>query len=199
MALSSLDNLVAKIKSDGAERAQELKSEAQAKAEKIVRQASIAAERERDEILSKVRSEAARLSEQIVEAKKREVRDSMLHAKHDAINKVIDLAREALKKMSKEDYLRFVVQTLSGMDLTDETVLFAKSYNVSAADVDRINTQLGARGNTASLTLYAGDAGREVDSGFVVIKNGVEEDYTLDSIIGYQRTSLEAYIVKELF
>ena len=197
--MSSLDNLVAKIKSDGAERAQELKSEAQAKAEKIVRQASIAAERERDEILSKVRSEAARLSEQIVEAKKREVRDSMLHAKHDAINKVIDLAREALKKMSKEDYLRFVVQTLSGMDLTDETVLFAKSYNVSAADVDRINTQLGARGNTASLTLYAGDAGREVDSGFVVIKNGVEEDYTLDSIIGYQRTSLEAYIVKELF
>lgn len=197
--MSSLDNLVAKIKSDGAERAQELKSEAQAKAEKIVRQASIAAERERDEILSKARSEAARLSEQIVEAKKREVRDSMLHAKHDAINKVIDLAREALKKMSKEDYLRFVVQTLSGMDLTDETVLFAKSYNVSAADVDRINTQLGARGNTASLTLYAGDAGREVDSGFVVIKNGVEEDYTLDSIIGYQRTSLEAYIVKELF
>ena len=197
--MSSLDNLVAKIKSDGAERAQELKSEAQAKAEKIVRQASIAAERERDEILSKARSEAARLSEQIVEAKKREVRDSILHAKHDAINKVIDLAREALKKMSKEDYLRFVVQTLSGMDLTDETVLFAKSYNVSAADVDRINTQLGARGNTASLTLYAGDAGREVDSGFVVIKNGVEEDYTLDSIIGYQRTSLEAYIVKELF
>jgi len=190
---------VAKIKSDGAERAQELKSEAQAKAEKIVRQASIAAERERDEILSKARSEAARLSEQIVEAKKREVRDSILHAKHDAINKVIDLAREALKKMSKEDYLRFVVQTLSGMDLTDETVLFAKSYNVSSADVDRINTQLGARGNTASLTLYAGDAGREVDSGFVVIKNGVEEDYTLDSIIGYQRTSLEAYIVKELF
>ena len=197
--MSSLDNLVAKIKSDGAERAQELKSEAQAKAEKIVRQASIEAERERDEILSKARSEAARLSEQIVEAKKREVRDSILHAKHDAINKVIDLAREALKKMSKEDYLRFVVQTLSGMDLTDETVLFAKSYNVSAADVDRINTQLGARGNTASLTLYAGDAGREVDSGFVVIKNGVEEDYTLDSIIGYQRTSLEAYIVKELF
>ena len=197
--MSSLDNLVAKIKSDGAERAQELKSEAQAKAEKIVRQASIAAERERDEILSKARSEAARLSEQIVEAKKREVRDSILHAKHDAINKVIDLAREALKKMSKEDYLRFVVQTLSGMDLTDETVLFAKSYNVSSADVDRINTQLGARGNTASLTLYAGDAGREVDSGFVVIKNGVEEDYTLDSIIGYQRTSLEAYIVKELF
>ena len=197
--MSSLDNLVAKIKSDGAERAQELKSEAQAKAEKIVRQASIAAEKERDEILSKARSEAARLSEQIVEAKKREVRDSILHAKHDAINKVIDLAREALKKMSKEDYLRFVVQTLSGMDLTDETVLFAKSYNVSAADVDRINTQLGARGNTASLTLYAGDAGREVDSGFVVIKNGVEEDYTLDSIIGYQRTSLEAYIVKELF
>jgi V/A-type H+-transporting ATPase subunit E len=193
--LSNLDNLIAKILSDAEGEAQRILAEAKEKAARIYNESAANAEKEKGEIIAQAEKEAAKQAEQIELGKKLEIRDLQLNAKQSVIDKVFDLALKKLNGMPKDKFWKFLSDSLVKMDLDGEELILPAKYEVK--DLTELNAFLQQKGKKGNLTLYTGD--RKLDGGFILVKNGIENNNTFETLIQYYRYDLEGDVIKNLF
>jgi V/A-type H+-transporting ATPase subunit E len=193
--LSNLDNLISKIIKDAEGEAQRILAEAKEKAARIAAESTAAAEKEKADIIANAEKEALKEAEQIETGKKLEIRDLKLNAKQAVINKVFALALKKLNGMSKENYWKFLTTTLAGMALSDEELILPEKYEVK--DIAELNAFLKENGKTGALKLYTG--GRKIEGGFIILKNGIENNNTFETLLQYYRYDLEGDVIKNLF
>lgn len=192
--MSNLDNLTAKILTDSKAQSAAIMEEAAERSAAIVREYMTAAEEEKQRILSAGAKEAGQASEQIILAKKLEIRDSHLQAKQEVLNRVFTLAIERLNNMSREDYLRFLSAALKHMDMDGAELVIPKKYH--AASIDEINTYLQDEGAKGNLRLSSDGI---IEGGFILIKDGIENNNTFEALVNFYRYELEGKIIETLF
>lgn len=188
--MTNLDKLTAKIRGDAESRADKITADAKWQAERIVAEAIADATREKERILAEAETEAAHAGEQIILGKTLAIRDQNLNAKQKMLDEVFAAALEKMHAMTKDEFMKFLTSYLSGMKLSDEEIILPKKYGIKS--VDELNKSLNAK-----LTLHEGE--RDIEGGFILCKQGIEQNNTFESLISYYRYELEGTVLKMLY
>lgn len=193
--MSNLDNLVSKIIRDCEEQSQQILNEAEAKASEIIKAKESLAQKEVMQILQAAEAEAIKAAEQIRLGKKLKSRDENLDAKQSIIDKVFAQALLRLNELPEEGFREFLKNSLQSMELDGEELLLPAKYEIT--NIEELNAYLKENGKKGNLKLYEG--ARTINSGFILIKNGIEDNYTFEALIRYYRYELEQDIIENLF
>jgi V/A-type H+-transporting ATPase subunit E len=193
--LATIETLTAKIHADSQAKALEIITAAEQEARRIIDDAVAEAEKECGRILTEAKGEAERRREQMVLSQTLAVRDENLAAKGQTIDAVFADALSRLRDMPKDQFLAFLSRTLPKLDIDGQEILLPKKYGIS--DLADINAELKKAGKAGDLTLCQG--ARDIPSGFILIKNGIEQNNTFEAMVDFYRYELEGEVLKTLY
>jgi len=177
MRLSNLDNIIEEILKD-----------AESEAEKIIEKAK----KDSENLKEKTENDVARQVEKIMEkakvdgeqAKERMISNSKLVAKQDIIDKVLENAKEKLKDIDHDLYLKYVENALKSLDVKEDSEILLTEKEKSLAK----ETLFGIK--------VADDT---VLSGFSLRNGKILFNNEFSSIIDNLKEDLEQDIAKMLF
>ena len=189
--MSSLDNLISKILSDSEAQAGRIIDAARVEAEAIIAKGTAEAEAERKTMLASASGDAEMASQRITLEKKLEIRDDVLRAKREIIDKVFSLALAKLKELPKESYLAFLNAGL-------KVLTFGKAQDDDIGELVLTSAYDVAQGDVAIAGISINRA-RNASSGFILEKEGIEYNFTFEALLESHRHELEYEITKILF
>jgi V/A-type H+-transporting ATPase subunit E len=198
--MANIDNLKERILSDDREKAKKIEDEARAKAEEIVSSAKAKAESILEEVKVRADKDGRDRKDRIVARAQLDLRNLVLAAKQEAIDKVIDYAVSKVSNMSDEDYSSFIEKMLLNSVETgeEEVIISEKDKNrVHLSVVTRVNQALISQGKKGGL--HISSETRNMPSGFVLKREGLEINCSIESRIRILRDSLEGEIASLLF
>jgi V/A-type H+-transporting ATPase subunit E len=192
--MSGLDHLTAKILEDAKTRAAEITTAAEAQAKSLVEEAVTDATREKERILTDAQAEAKQAAEQLLLGKTLAIRDQNLDAKQQMLDQVFQTALERLAAMSDAQYEKFVLTYLTALDPDGDEIVLPTARTVTVASLNLALKAAGKKGGLVS----PGD-GRTVADGFILSKNGIDQNYTFASLVSYYRYELESEVLRLLY
>lgn len=183
--MSNLDNLIQKIKLDAQSQAEEMQKEADKKKEEIVNgQVKLALE-EKAKMIEKAEKEAEIVKSRILSNADLRVRDEMLKAKQEVIDKVFLLAKERLMNLDDKEYAEFVKNQISTLDLTGEESIIVPNNRKNLIKDLGLNLKVSEE--------------ETIDSGFTLINKKVRLNFSFETLIDFLREDLETEIAQVLF
>ncbi|HIT89876.1 MAG TPA: hypothetical protein IAC41_05590, partial [Candidatus Merdenecus merdavium] len=120
----------------------------------------------------------------------------ILFLKEGMLDHVFDCAHEELKSLDQEEYMQFLTLNLSLKELEGYVLIIPERYLQDHES--EIENALKTSGVTGNYTLINGSK-HGVTNGFVLMKDGIEENHTFDSWIGYLREEMEGEILDILY
>lgn len=183
--MSNLDNLTQKILDDAREKAEKILAESAEKNEGIVSSKIKEATEISNKIIEKSAVEANMLKDRMISNAELRVRDEKLKAKQEIMNRIFLEAKNRLKNISEEDYIRFLTANINSIELkgTEEIIV-----------PERMRAKISSMG-----TLPKVSDNESVESGFLIRDNNVVMNFSFDSLVDFLRDDLEGEIAKELF
>lgn len=197
--MSNLNNLTSKILEDANLKAAEIIEKAKAEEAAIINKKAKEAQDIKKSMTDKATMEAEIRKERIISGAELKVRNEKLRAKGEIIDKVFVTALETLKEMPSDKFVNILKTYISNIDIAgdEELIVPAKYKEAVSLALKDINEELKKNNKLGEIKLY--DGHREVASGFIVAKNGIEGNYTFESLLNYYRDELQGEIVKTLF
>ena len=198
--MSKLDSLTAKIIEDANIKAKAILKEAKDTQLSMVENKTKEAEALKLRMLEKAEIEASTAKQRIISNAELTVRNEKLVAKQTMIDKVFVGALEKLSLIDESEYLEILKRYLLSMGIAgDEEIILPGKYKeiVSNDYLLEINTTLKTSGKIGKLTFSSEP--RDINSGFIVLKNGIEINNTFESLVNSLRDEMEAQIVEQLF
>jgi len=198
--MSNLEKLAAKIIEDANIKAEAILKEAKDSEILLTENKTKEAEVIKNQMVEKSKIEAIMVSRRIISNSQLTVRNEKLVAKQKMIDKVFESALEKLIAMNDDEYLELIKKYLLSMPIVgNEEIILPGKYKstVSEEYLSEINVALKTNGKIGELK-FSSDA-REIKSGFVVVKNGIEINNTFESLVNSLRDELEPEIVNVLF
>lgn len=198
--MAHIDNLKERLLGDARQSAEAIHNEAKAKADEIVREATKKAEALLES--NRVKSERDGLSkkERMIARAQLDVRNSLLEAKQQTIERVLSLAVEKLSTMGSAEYSSYMEKLLmSSVETGDEEVIFSLTdkTKISGDLIERVNSALTAAGRKGMLKLSSETA--NVSSGFILRRGGLEINCSIQSILRTLREDLEGELSGLMF
>ncbi|MGH4051078.1 MAG: V-type ATP synthase subunit E [Clostridium sp.] len=198
--MSNLENLSAKIIDDANIKAKAILKEAKDNESLLIENKIKEVEVLKHQMLEKAKIEAITVTKRIISNSKLTVRNDKLVAMQKMIGKVFTVALENLLQISDQEYFDIVKRYLLSMPIAgDEEIILPGKYKsiISNEYLSGINFLLKTNGKLGKLKLSSDD--RDIQSGFLVIKDGIEVNNTFESLVNSLRDELEPEIVNELF
>jgi V/A-type H+-transporting ATPase subunit E len=198
--MSNLDNLSSKIIESANIKAEAILKEAKNNEALMIEGKVKSAKELEAQMVEKAKTEASTVTQRIISNAQLTVRNEKLVAMQKMINKVFEKALEKLLTITDAEYLGLVKRYLLLMPIAgDEEIILPGKYRsvVSNEYLSEINTSLKASGKIGKINLSS--EARDIKSGFIVLKNGIEINNTFESLVNSLRDELETEIVKELF
>ncbi|MGH4121679.1 MAG: V-type ATP synthase subunit E [Clostridium sp.] len=198
--MSNLESLSAKIVEDANIRAEAILKEANDNGKIMVEDKTKKAEVLKAQMLEKTKIEAITVKQRIISNAKLAVRNEKLVAMQKMIDKVFAKSLENLLVMGENEYFELVKKYLLSMPIVgDEEIILPGKYKsiVSEEYLSQINAGLKASGKIGEIKLSS--ESRDINSGFIVLKNGIEINNTFESLVNSLRAELEPEIVEQLF
>ncbi|MCJ7689668.1 MAG: V-type ATP synthase subunit E family protein [Clostridiaceae bacterium] len=198
--MSKLDSLTAKIIEDANAKAEAILKEANDTKASMVESKIKEAETLKLRMLEKAKIEASTAKQRIISNAELTVRNEKLVAMQTMIDKVFVGALEKLLQINESEYLEILKRYLLTIAITgDEEIILPGKYKeiVSKDFLLEINTALKTSGKIGELTISS--ESRDINSGFIVLKNGIEINSTFESLVNSLRDEMEAQIVEQLF
>lgn len=197
--MSSLDNLTAKILADSKAKAKEITDAAKREAESKIAEGIRFATAESEKIVADAHIEAKANAEQIVQGKTLAIRDENLGAKREMLDKIFAEALKRLNETPKDEYLKYIGEYLSKLELDGEELVLPKHYGIKSVDeIMHVNKLAELFGKGPGIKLST-DEKRSIDGGFVLVKDGIEQNHTFEALLGYYRYELESEVLKILY
>ncbi|MBZ9608602.1 V-type ATP synthase subunit E [Clostridium estertheticum] len=198
--MSNLDKLAAKIIEDAKIKAETILKEAKNNEILLIEKKTKEAELVKKQMIEKTKVEAIMVSKRIISNSQLKARNEKLGAMQKMIDKVFESALEKLMAINDNDYLELIKKYLLSMPIAgDEEIILPGKYKsiVSGEYLSEINISLKTNGKIGELKLSSDN--RDIKSGFVVLKNGIEINNTFESLVNSLRDELEPEIVNALF
>ena len=198
--MSNLKNLSSKIVDDASIKAEAMLKEAKDNGTSIIASKVKSAKALELQMLGKAKIEASTAKQRIISSTKLTVRNEKLVAMQEIIDKVFQGALEVLLVINEKQYLELLRSYLLSMPIAgnEELVIPTKFRSTFNDDqLAELNAALKASGKIGEMKLC--DQDRSVNSGFIVVKGGIEINNTFENLINSLRDELEAEIVEQLF
>lgn len=198
--MSNLKNLSSKIVEDASIKAEAMLKEAKDNGSSMIASKVKSAKALEQQMLEKAKIEASTAKQRIISSTKLTVRNEKLVAMQEIIDKVFKGALEKLLVINDKEYLDLIKRYLLSMPIAgNEELILPTKFRDTFRDeyLAEINVALKLSGKIGEMKLS--DQDRSVNSGFIVIKNGIEINNTFENLVNSLRDELEAEIVKELF
>ena len=198
--MSNLKNLSSKIVNDASIKAEAMLKEAKDNGTSIIASKVKSAKALEVQMLGKAKIEASTAKQRIISSTKLTVRNEKLVAMQEIIDKVFQGALEVLLVINEKQYLELLKSYLLSMPIAgnEELIIPAKFRSTfNDEQLEELNAALKASGKIGEMKLNHQD--RSVNSGFIVVKGGIEINNTFENLINSLRDELEAEIVQQLF
>lgn len=198
--MANLNNLTSKIIEDANVEADAIMKEAKIQEEKMINISIEKAKKESANIIEKAKIDAEVKKERIISNARLKVRNNILKAKQETIDKVFQESLRRLNNLSQDQYNDFVRNYIEKLNLDgDEELICCKNSKntVSEQLIKEINDDLAKQGKKGNVTLKTSD--KNVNEGFIISKNGIEVNCTFQSLVESLRDELEKEIVAALF
>ena len=198
--MSNLKNLSSKIVDDASIKAEAMLKEAKDNATSSIASKVKSAKALEVQMLEKAKIEASTAKQRIISSTKLTVRNEKLVAMQEIIDKVFQGALEKLLVINDKEYLELIKSYLLSMPIAgnEELIIPTKFRNIFSDEyLSEINAALNASGKIGEMKLSSGE--RNVNSGFIVMKKGIEINNTFENLVNSLRDELEAEIVNDLF
>lgn len=193
--MSNVKNITSKILKDAEAGKENILAAAEEEKNKILSKKVSSANEIAQEILDKAEVEAKSKKERAISSAKLKVRNNKLAAKQEIINEVFEKSIDELTKLSKEDFLNFVKNTISSMNLTGKQTLILNEEGLKFVDVafiDELNKNINAQ-------IILSETPGSFKGGFILENNGIQINSTYEALVSSLRDELEFEVAKVLF
>ena len=193
--MSNVKNMTSKILKDAEAGKENILAAAEEEKNKILSKKVSSANEIAQEILEKAEVEAKSKKERVISSAKLKVRNNKLAAKQEIIDEVFEKSIDKLTKLSKEDFLNFVKNAISSMNLSGKQTLILNEEGLKFVDeafIDELNKNVDAQ-----ITL--GETAGNFKGGFILENNGIEINSTYEALVSSLRDELEFEVAKVLF
>ena len=198
--MSNIDNLISKIIEDGENAANSIVQAAEKEGEEIIKGKRAEAEKLRIKIIERAKQEGKSKGERVISNAELDIRNNKLIAKHQAIDKVLNRALEELSNMNEDRYLELIRDFVDNMELKGnlEIIVPEKFRNKKLEDfIEELNNTLILSMRTLNISLSKET--REIKSGFIFIREGIEINNTFEAVVSSLRDELERQVAESLF
>ena len=193
--MSNLENLIDKIIKDSQEQAEQILKNAQSQADSIKKNTEAELDEEKKRIITDAELAAEVAAEQIIINQKFEIRNNSLQAKQKTIDHVFDIALDKLNNLTKEEFLSFLEKSILELSTNDEVIILPSKYKFG--NIDWLNDYLKKNNQKGNLKLYKGE--RDINGGFILLKDGIEQNSTFEALLQFYRYELENAVIDTLF
>ena len=193
--MSNVKNMTSKILKDAEAGKENILAAAEEEKNKIISKKVSSANEIAQEILEKAEVEAKSKKERVISSAKLEVRNNKLAAKQEIIDEVFEKSIDKLTKLSKEDFLNFVKNAISSMNLSGKQTLILNEEGLKFVDeafIDELNKNVDAQ-------IILGETAGNFKGGFILENNGIEINSTYEALVSSLRDELEFEVAKVLF
>ena len=193
--MSNVKNMTSKILKDAEARKGNILATAEEEKNKILSKKVSSANEIAQEILEKAEVEAKSKKERVISSAKLKVRNNKLAAKQEIIDEVFEKSIDKLTKLSKEDFLNFVKNAISSMNLSGKQTLILNEEGLKFVDeafIDELNKNVDAQ-------IILGETAGNFKGGFILENNGIEINSTYEALVSSLRDELEFEVAKVLF
>jgi V/A-type H+-transporting ATPase subunit E len=198
--MAGINGLKEKLMDDSKQKAEEIKNKADFAAKEIVDKAQNEAAKILDDSKAKAEAEGKSRKERIISRAKLDARNLLLKVKQDEIDNVLKLALDKIDNMGKEEYEKIIEKLLlNNIETGDEEVIISlhDKSRISSDLIKRVNQVLEKDGKTGKLTLSS--EMRDIGSGFILKRSGVEINCSAASLIDVLRENIELDLSNLLF
>ncbi|WP_068268514.1 V-type ATP synthase subunit E [Caviibacter abscessus] len=180
--MENLERIVAKIVEEANEKAKFILSEANEKAGYSKKQYEDKALKEVEKLKVEYEIQENSGIEKIKSSTKLKARNIILDAKQNAISNIFDKLNEEIKNISSDKILSYIHKILDNRQLAEnENIILPKAYE---------NMNLGLENVKFS---------DKINTGFMIEKNGIFENYSLEALISYNKDEIISKIKQYLF
>ncbi|MDU7454177.1 MULTISPECIES: V-type ATP synthase subunit E [Clostridium] len=193
--MSNVKNITSKILKDAEAGKENILATAEEEKNKILSKKISSANEIAQEILEKAEVEAKSKKERVISSAKLKVRNNKLAAKQEIIDEVFEKSIDKLTELSKEEFLNFVKNTISTMNLTGKQTLILNETGLKFVDVafiEELNSKVKAQ---ITLSEKAGN----FKGGFILENEGIEINSTFEALVSSLRDELEFEVAQVLF
>ncbi|WP_156286288.1 V-type ATP synthase subunit E [Oceanivirga salmonicida] len=179
--MNNLERIVAKILEDANNSANSLLEKANNDAKQILEKSEQKLKKEIQNLENEYEIKLKNSLERIKSSTALKARNIILEGNGDAIDIVFKKLDEEIKNISKEDMKKYILKTLENRKVSEnEYIVIPKAYE--GMSLDGFNIKVSDKINT----------------GFLIEKNGIFENYTLETIIKYNREDIEKFIQSKI-
>ena len=193
--MSNVKNITSKILKDAEAGKENILATAAEEKDKIISKKVSSANEIAKEILDNAEVEAKSKKERVISSAKLKVRNNKLAAKQEIINEVFEKSIDKLTQLSKEDFLRFVENTILSMNLSGKQTLILNETGLKFVDttfIEKLNKKVDAQ-------ISLSETPCKFRGGFILENNGIEINSTYEALVSSLRDELEFEVAKVLF
>lgn len=195
--MPGIDTIIQTILDDAKNDAQRAWDEAQRQAAQTREQAKAEADAMRAQAQDEVRRECDDIDRRAHVAASLAMRKANLANRQAQVEKVFAQVREALAGLDDTQYAgmmeRLALENAQGGEVI---IPAAQGRAISAQSVEAVNAKLTQKGQQP---LVLANDSRDIDGGFVLSRDGVEINCSLDSVMRFYRDAMEAEVAEALF
>ncbi len=195
--MTGLDKILEDIRLEAQKSCEKIDAQAREKKDALLAEAKREAERETEAIRIKSERRIADIHARAASAAKLRCRQALLSGKQDLIAKTLDAAMQEMKGLDADRYFEFILRLVSkSAHKAKGTIAFgAKDLErLPSGFQQKIDAQLpeGAK-------LSISDKPVEIDDGFLLLYDGIEENCTFEAMILANKETLQDRIRELLF
>ena len=196
--MSGLEKMKAQILEEAEGSAREILSIAQKEADSLLAAKKVQAEKEAEEIEAAAKARSKENWERAVSAAEMKRRRTLLGAKQQLINEVLEEAYEKVTGLSDEAYFEMRERVLERYVLPEEgEICFSQKDLDRMPETFHTKAKEIAKGKGGSLTFA--EKAEKIDGGFLLVYGGIEENCTIKALFDSKKEELSDQVNRVLF
>lgn len=195
--MATINNLTSKIIQDAENKKEKVISEAQKESKKIFDKKVKEARETEKIIIEKAEIEAVSLKERIISNAYLKNRNEKLEAKQQVIKEIFEESIKSLANLPKEEFIQFVRKTILNNNIKGQLYIILNAEGrktISESVLAEINQEIKDKAN---ITLS--NEIRKFKGGFILEKDGIEINYTFESLLDSLKDDLIQEVATKLF
>ncbi|WP_297629780.1 V-type ATP synthase subunit E [uncultured Clostridium sp.] len=193
--MSNVNNLTSKILKDAEDRKNSILADAEKEKDKIILKKREEANKLKISMIEKMKMESATRKERILSSAELKVRNEKLLSKGKVIDDVFNMSIDNLCQMKTDEFKAFIKNALKKMSIEGDEKIILNEIGRKAIDEAFIN-EINREYNV-NITLC--ETIGNFKGGFILEKNGIEINYTFESLVGSVRDEMEFEVASILF
>jgi V/A-type H+-transporting ATPase subunit E len=198
--MEGIKKITDKIQNDAEQKATHIKNEAEKEAAQHLEQEKTEIDRDVESILKEAEQEADEIRNRMKSMSELEFRKDRLAAKQQAVDEVFDKTLAKIRKMAPEQYFKMLVNMVAATSVTGKEKIILSETDKKQLPTNflkLIHQMLEAKGLPGGIEIS--DEVRSISSGFILVSEYTELNYTFESILRMNRDVYEAEVVDGLF